>query len=388
MGDNTFEFTHKSFGEYLASRRIILSLKHINKMLSRRADDPDDGWDTKSAVVYFINLCGSAKIDTYLINFIKGELDFLSVEEIQRLQVTLGELLNYCIKFDVPVDRLDPRPSFSLERIYSNNTFESLIILLSLTSSHIGQSLKINWDLDNSFGTILKMITGQRTGATNPVVMSNLKHLDLSNQRLDIADLYGANLSNTDFNLGALHYSNLVLSNCERTNFKGARLNYSQLTRTNFNYSNMTGVSLNGAYAQKSYFIGAQLEQANIYETDFSGSNFHNTNLKNLNKNKNKELFRRKIHLERIIFTNAEFNNTDLTGSLLRGCNFTDATLTNSNFHNANLSYSCFDNATLNNVNFKDADLTKVDFEKIKLIEDCTFEGSYCLIKHEESIED
>ncbi|WP_339239634.1 pentapeptide repeat-containing protein [Paenibacillus sp. FSL R5-0517] len=381
MGDNTFEFTHKSFGEYLASRRIILSLKHINKMLSRRADDPDDGWDTKSAVVYFINLCGSAKIDTYLINFIKGELDFLSVKEIQRLQVTLGELLNYCIKFDVPVDRLDPRPSFSLERIYSNNTFESLIILLSLASSHIDQSLKINWDLENSFGTILKMITGQRTGATNAIVMSYLRHLDISNQCLDMADLYRADLSYINFESGAMHYSNLVHSMCDGANFKGAKLSYSQLERTHFNECNMTGVYLYEAYARHAYFNWAQLEHATIYKTDFSNSNFYKANLKNLNN-------KSQLRFEMIIFSSTELEYTDFSNSSLRGCNFKNALLNNTNFHKANLSHSCFDNAVLNNVIFEGADLTKVDFEKVKFMENCNFEGSYCVIKHEEFMED
>ncbi|WP_339285574.1 pentapeptide repeat-containing protein [Paenibacillus sp. FSL R5-0486] len=381
MGDNTFEFTHKSFGEYLASRRIILSLKHINKMLSRRADDPDDGWDAKSAAVYFINLCGSAKIDTYLINFIKGELDFLSVEEIQKLQVTLGELLNYCIKFDVPVDRLDPRPAFSLERIYSNNTFESLIILLSLTSSHIGQLLKINWDLETSFGTVLKMITGQRAGAANAIVMSNLRHLDISYQCLDMADLYRADLSSINFESGAMHYSNLVRSICDGANFKEAKLSYSQLERTHFNNCNMKGVQLYQAYAQHAYFSWAQLEHATIYKTDLSNSNFYQANLKNLNS---------KSHLkfDRIIFSSTELEYTDFSNSLLRGCNFTNAVLKNTKFHKANLSHSCFDNAVLNNVIFEGADLTKVDFEKVKFMEGCSFEGSYCIIRHEEFFED
>lgn len=299
------------------------------------------------------------------------------MEEIQKLQVTLGELLNYCIKFDVPVDRLDPRPAFSLERIYSNNTFESLIILLSLTSSHIGQLLKINWDLETSFGTVLKMITGRRAGAANAIVMSNLRHLDISYQCLDMADLYRADLSSINFESGAMHYSNLVRSICDGANFKEAKLSYSQLERTHFNNCNMKGVQLYQAYAQHAYFSWAQLEHATIYKTDLSNSNFYQANLKNLNS---------KSHLkfDRIIFSSTELEYTDFSNSLLRGCNFTNAVLKNTKFHKANLSHSCFDNAVLNNVIFEGADLTKVDFEKVKFMEGCSFEGSYCIIRHEE----
>ncbi|MEM7760922.1 MAG: NACHT domain-containing protein [Cyanobacteria bacterium P01_A01_bin.40] len=55
-GDRTFEFTHKSFGEYLTARRIVRELAKINKQLKAREDDPDEGWDEKQALTRWIML--------------------------------------------------------------------------------------------------------------------------------------------------------------------------------------------------------------------------------------------------------------------------------------------------------------------------------------------
>ncbi len=42
-GDPTFVFTHKSFGEYLAARRVIRAMERVSRELERRASSPDEG---------------------------------------------------------------------------------------------------------------------------------------------------------------------------------------------------------------------------------------------------------------------------------------------------------------------------------------------------------
>ena len=49
-GDKTFEFTHKSFGEYLTSLRILRAAKQISQKLEQAKDDPDSGWDYDEAL--------------------------------------------------------------------------------------------------------------------------------------------------------------------------------------------------------------------------------------------------------------------------------------------------------------------------------------------------
>jgi uncharacterized protein YjbI with pentapeptide repeats len=384
LGDNTFEFTHKSFGEYLTSRRIILSLKKISKMVSRREEDPDDGWDDKTSVVYFISLCGFAKVDKYLINYIDGELRYLSEDQLCEIQKSLVKLLNYCIKHDVPVDRIDPRPSFNYERQYSINTYEALLILLSLTSKHVSTSLNIEWADKNAFGNILKMITGQRLGATNAIIMSHLRYFDITDQCLDIADLFKADLSYTKFENGSMHYANSVRSSFEGAVLNGSIFNYSLLNRVNFSNSKMQSVELYDVQARQSNFSNTDLEYARLFNTDFSGANFENASARNLNKDRYRTFGRGRDREERLIFIGANLQGTDFTNGLLRGCNFQKAQLKNTIFAGSNLAMSDFSKAKLINVNFQNANLTSVDFEKVSIIQDCVFFGSYCDFRKED----
>ncbi len=69
-GDKTFEFTHKSFGEYLTAKRIIREVRLIHKKLIARKSYPDDGWEESEALQQWIVLCGLTTMDEYLFNFI------------------------------------------------------------------------------------------------------------------------------------------------------------------------------------------------------------------------------------------------------------------------------------------------------------------------------
>ncbi|MCJ8270432.1 MAG: hypothetical protein MJK04_13640, partial [Psychrosphaera sp.] len=64
-GDKTFEFTHKSFGEYLTARRLVRMLDRVCDMLHRGDDDPDDGWDEREALKHWAEFCGPTTMDGY-----------------------------------------------------------------------------------------------------------------------------------------------------------------------------------------------------------------------------------------------------------------------------------------------------------------------------------
>jgi hypothetical protein len=57
-GRKTFEFTHKSFGEYLTARRLVRALQRIQTHLERRAEDPDDGWEARDALQHLAEVAG------------------------------------------------------------------------------------------------------------------------------------------------------------------------------------------------------------------------------------------------------------------------------------------------------------------------------------------
>ena len=55
-GDPTFVFTHKSFGEYLAARRVVRAMERVSRELERRASSPDEGWDERDALTHWAQI--------------------------------------------------------------------------------------------------------------------------------------------------------------------------------------------------------------------------------------------------------------------------------------------------------------------------------------------
>ena len=73
-GDKTFEFTHKSFGEYLTARRIVQEVQYIHRRLQDRYNDSYDNWDERSALHRWALVCGASAMDEYLFKFVLDEI--------------------------------------------------------------------------------------------------------------------------------------------------------------------------------------------------------------------------------------------------------------------------------------------------------------------------
>ena len=58
----TFEFTHKSFSEYLTARRMVRGLRLIQDELARNSEDSDTGWDKTECLKRWAMLCGPAEL--------------------------------------------------------------------------------------------------------------------------------------------------------------------------------------------------------------------------------------------------------------------------------------------------------------------------------------
>jgi len=100
-GDPTFEFTHKSFGEYLTARRIIRLLEKIQQNFDRRRKDPEDGWSIHRSLKEWAELCGPTMMDRYLFNFIKDEVLLKNPKDIRKWQNSLSQMLSHTINMGV-----------------------------------------------------------------------------------------------------------------------------------------------------------------------------------------------------------------------------------------------------------------------------------------------
>ncbi len=205
----TFEFTHKSFGEYLTARRIVFELRLIQDELERHRDNPDVGWDEKECLKRWAMLCGPTAFDQYLLSFLKDDIKQQPLTEVGNWQQTLCDLISYVLKQGMPMEMLDPRPNFFTSTKQARNATEALFAALSSCAWRTERTSNIQWPSKTAFGTLLRTLQEQRAGAESLVVLSCLNHLELTETILYFQDLYGASLDGASLDRASLDRASL-----------------------------------------------------------------------------------------------------------------------------------------------------------------------------------
>ncbi|NJP11418.1 MAG: NACHT domain-containing protein [Leptolyngbyaceae cyanobacterium RU_5_1] len=191
-GDKTFEFTHKSFGEYLTARRIIRGIARIATELDSHQQDLDRGWDERDALAHWAALCGASEMDVYLFNFVCNEMQLHDPDQVARWQQVLAHLFGVMLRQGMPMERLTPRPDYHEENRQARHAEESLLAVLNACARHTNQPSKIEHPSPEAFGAWLVRIQGQRMGGENVLALSCLGFLNLENCILMGRDLDGA----------------------------------------------------------------------------------------------------------------------------------------------------------------------------------------------------
>ncbi|MCL2425575.1 MAG: pentapeptide repeat-containing protein [Oscillospiraceae bacterium] len=307
--DKAFEFTHKSFGEYLAARKIVKHVQKTQKMLKRQIEEYE-GWSFGRALEEWIDLCSNAAIDSYIFEFVCNEIKRNDIDEVKEWQKALCELISYMLKKGMPMEKA-AIPSFLEMTRQSRNAEEALLVALSACSWFTNEISEIKWEEKTSAGEWLVKLCGQRK-ADYVFVLSCLNHLDLSNCDLIILDLYNANLAFSILQASEMAYTNLVDANLGGVNLKGV----------NLRNANLEGANLKDANLEVGFIVGANLKDANLANANLVGADLRGANLKDAN------------------FECANLANANLVGADLRGTktNLKDTNLEGANFEDARFS--------------------------------------------------
>ncbi|MDP1771657.1 MAG: pentapeptide repeat-containing protein [Methylobacter sp.] len=290
-GDKTFEFTHKSFGEYLTARRILRMVKRIDEEFKSHHNDPDRGWDERRALADWAELCGATVIDYYLFTFIKNEIARSEMDAITIWQQNFVRLIESAVKHGMPMEKLNLK-SFQQMLQQSRNAEEALLAIHYACAEQTKTVMEIDWGTDLACGDWLKRIQGQRDFSGDQLIFECLAYLDLSSQQLSFSDFSCANFQGTDLQKAELNLTNLWNTNLRETNLRGAGL-----WLANFREAN-----LQGAYLQDANLDGANLRDAYLLEADLRNANLQNANLREAN-----------------------LQGADLEGANLEGANIQDA---------------------------------------------------------------
>lgn len=325
-GERTFEFTHKSFGEYLTARRIVRCTARIHTMLERRKQDVDEGWDTREALVYWAKICASpTEMSYYLFDFVKDEVALQPLERVKQWQSTLVKIFNYLMRHWMPMERLAPRnTAFRDECIRARHAEISLLAMMSACARITKAVSEVEWSWAQSFGGLFSTLNGQRTSDDKSVLSSSLSYLNLRNctlagQDLRYADLRGADLTGAD------------LSN---TNLSGANLRDLQLKDVC-----LIGTNLRGADLRNVTLLNTNLSEANL----------------------------RGASLDSITMKDVSLTEANLRGASLRNSTLEDVSLTEANLRGANLRNSTLKKVSLTEANLLDSDLKGVDWQEVNL---------------------
>lgn len=290
QGDKTFEFTHKSFGEYLTAKRIMLELEIMLEEVERSRKRAGTGWTVEEAFEKWIRVCGPQYISYELQRFIEGEFDILLLEDnglitIENYQKLMIEMIQMAVNGESPVKRLSLN-NFKEDLNYSRNSESAMMITHSICAKKTEKTFKnINFDHELSFDNWLHRIN-YRIGV-------QLNNLDLS----------GCNLRNVflncNFNLAILNDANLVFSSLYMSTFKGTSFENASLYSVDLEETNFEGANLKNAKLAGSSLKNANMKNANIDGTDFTNVNLENANFEGTNH-------------EEAIFTGANLKGTIL----------------------------------------------------------------------------
>jgi uncharacterized protein YjbI with pentapeptide repeats len=313
-GLRTFEFTHKSFGEYLAARRVVRTLQNIDRDMTDHEVDPDRGKDAVAALVEWIETCGPAPLDEYYVRFLNRELRRHAPDDVRKWQGRLSHLLTTAVSTGTPVERIKQRPAtFQEELRRARNADEALFACAAACSDVTKEMTDIRWPASTAAGEWLRRLQGQRRGGPNRVILGSLRRLKLIGCNVTGMDLYSADLRFSTLN---------------------GRANRAWLER-----ADLTGANLRGAILSHANLEGANLERAHLERANLAGANLRGANLSHAN----------------------------LEGAHLERANLEGAILSNANLAGANLDGAYLEGVSLDGVDLEGVNLEGVDLERVNL---------------------
>jgi uncharacterized protein YjbI with pentapeptide repeats len=346
--EKTFEFTHKSFGEYLTARRILLEVESIDEEFARHQKNFDRGWNEQDCLKRWALLCGSTAIDEYLFNFIWDEVQLQNRENVRRWQQTLCRLISYMLRRGMPMEKLELTYHAATQQ--ARNAEEALLAVLNACAQVTQIVSQIDWETPEAFGTWLSKLQGQRSNDENSLALLCLSYLDLQSRVLFVRDLLNANLRGSN-----LQWANLQLANLQEANLQEANLQWANLQLANLQEANLQEANLQEANLQGANLQGANLQEANLQKVNLQKANLQEANLLGAKL--------QQANLQEANLQGANLQGANLQGANLQGANLQLAKLPGAKLQEANLQEAKLQGANLQGANLQGAKLYEYDLQ-------------------------
>ncbi|OCQ89067.1 hypothetical protein BCD64_04860 [Nostoc sp. MBR 210] len=297
--EETFEFTHKSFGEYLTARRIVWEVKRLYEMQELSKKNSYITWTEKDALKKWAELFGSTAMDNYLFQFVINEIRLQQDKDkvdVGKWQEMLCHLIGFMLCHGMPMELLPEIKSFHQANQQARNAEEALLVVLNACARVTQKISKIEWpDLETSeasekpkvsnvFGAWISRLHGQRVSWRADVLcLDCLSFLDLQNCILMTKDFHSANLERANFREANLIRADLRLAHLREVNLEGADLGLADLRWADIREVNLEGADLETADLRWANLAGANLAGVNLAEVNLEGANLERANLEGAN---------------------------------------------------------------------------------------------------------
>jgi uncharacterized protein YjbI with pentapeptide repeats len=331
-GEATFEFTHKSFAEYLTARRIVLAARQVHDAYTayQKGGDFGSGRSRVDCLVMWIQTCGPTALDEDVYAFIEDETrlrherDTLDAEAVKA---TFADFLRYTLQHDMPMHKLEARPDYKVEKKRARNAEEALLGIIHACRKTLTRTEGLR-ERESVREHAVKLTDddGRNLASTNFIDRLQAPLIGLGNS---IARSFLGSLSWQMISLG----DSIAKSFLASLSWHNASLSFARLQRADLRGADLRGADLRGAGLQRADFRGADLQRADLQRANLQGADFRA----------------------------ADFRAADLQGANLRGANLRGANLRGVNLQRANLQGANLQGANLQGANLQGANLQGAD---------------------------
>ncbi len=341
QGDKTFEFTHKSFGEYLTARRIMRELEDIYDDYlhdSRKRGKPTA---LENAFINWLKLFGKQYLDEDIQEFITGEMALIDNSTLENYQRLLVELLQMAIDEKSPIKTLG-LASFAEDLSYSRNAERALLIMHSKCAKKTKKVIK-----DLGLKGNINLWSNKLDAWGFP--FHNLRFIENTyfSSRFVFRDDFSYSIFESSTSKGVgFHFSNL-----NNVLFRGTKF---QPNTAHFSFSRLRGISFESTQLISSNFKSSRLDETNFLDVKLKKVNSCNTTIVNSN------------------FKQVDFIETDFRDSMLKNCNFDNVRFLQTDCRDLTMIGCHFEQVDFIETDFRDSMLKNCNFDNVKFLQtDC-----------------
>jgi uncharacterized protein YjbI with pentapeptide repeats len=320
LDDTGYEFIHKSFGEYLIARALLVA--------ARRAEDRLDNTNEEDTAKEWLQTAGSAELTNEILRFLRDEVRRLPLNEAKNLKDALQGLMSWTLRSGMPAQALEGVFSFREIEARQRHAEGGLLAVLNACARRISEQdrgaaiIMLDWPDDHAMRRMIERLyipvfsTSPMSGCLSYLSSEridcflhclDLFRADLEEAKLDganlwRADLWSANLRRASLRKAHLMQANLAEALLERANLEGAHLEGANLGLANLQEAHLGGANLGGANLEEALLERANLQGANLERANLQGANLQGANLEGAN-------------LEGTSLYQANLGGIDLTGA-------------------------------------------------------------------------